>query len=382
MDSTHSSYGFDLQAPYSSPAQASHQGTLESIVYGAHAGSSTVPAIEADPFQGTLGSIVYGGNAAHTPNHYGFGDMTLSEAHPTPFDYSQQDVFYPLQYSPPRQQGNTLYNAFQHHLTDHGQTSTSHDSTNEEAYYPLFTPQQRKARKKMPSGRRPKSESGSSWGPYSDLMKEDIIEVLHLYSGLLKDSIAKRVRAYFTDELRDALLSGNEHQIIAARDILFDPHADNRLQQMWMIGMSMEESKKVVHKIALASGKDDERVRNYFLQCKLDPQRARAIQRASPEEAEMWVLRLGLDRTNHRRIKKGHVTQTSKAVESWPWMSHLTEKQKEEVVQRMMAASSSMSEKDCYLLLRKAGVNQGVRILHADTADIRAVIQSLRSLYQ
>ncbi|UZJ50812.1 hypothetical protein CBS101457_000132 [Exobasidium rhododendri] len=136
-----------------------------------------------------------------------------------------------------------------------------------------------------------------AWSTYPAYLKQDILDVLHLYTGLLRESVAVKCRKLITDEMVTALFSGNEKQIMAVRDILFRRNANNHLEQTWMENMTMEESKVAVHKMAVASETSEEHTRNHFLRIRLSQEMAGRILKASTaEECKMLVKMIGLDR--------------------------------------------------------------------------------------
>ncbi|UZJ50809.1 hypothetical protein CBS101457_000129 [Exobasidium rhododendri] len=147
--------------------------------------------------------------------------------------------------------------------------------------------------------------------------------------------------------------------------------------------MSMEESKIVVRKIAQASGgKDEEHIRNFFLQTQLEADVAMAILYDTVGEVcQRYVMRMGLDRQNDKiRIVEGEKIPP-KTIVVWPWMQGLRQdqKKKDTVIHRLMRATT-YDEKECYSLLRQPQVseNTGKMILEAKNyAEVRKIVHGL-----
>ncbi|UZJ50816.1 hypothetical protein CBS101457_000136 [Exobasidium rhododendri] len=230
--------------------------------------------------------------------------------------------------------------------------------------------------------RRNPNITNNSWFEFSRLIKAQLLDVLHLYTGFLKLSLVKRCRPIFTEELKDALLSDDERKIRWAVRTILPPEKRQHLvlEQAWMKGMSMSDSIKVIKKIANAAQKNPEHVRNYFLRTQLSAEKAHEILRATTKEELQWyVLQLGLDRPNNKAVKKGPHTVTSPTIETWPWMKGLSQRLKEKVIQRMMKAVKGLTELDCYQLLKQPHVIEeyGRIFIVADEDQVKGMMRRL-----
>ncbi|UZJ50755.1 hypothetical protein CBS101457_000075 [Exobasidium rhododendri] len=231
------------------------------------------------------------------------------------------------------------------------------------------------------SRRRSTRNVDSPWASYSDHDKKKILHILHLYTGMQTEAIANRVRSKFTDEMKAAVLSGEEAKIEEVGNTVFPLMAKGFRQQMWMKNMSMDDSIRVVKKMAKASGKDPEYLRSFFRMSHLEERRAMEILHASSEkECKRLVMLLGLDRPNERKIKKGNSTVTSKTIEVWPWMKWLNDNERSEVIAKMRRLSG-LGEKECYRLLQKSPAQVekfGFTILDMSDGETVDLVRSLQ----
>ncbi|UZJ50757.1 hypothetical protein CBS101457_000077 [Exobasidium rhododendri] len=331
--------------------------------------ASHSPFAYDDTEEGTLESVVFG-NRWRASSHQPISDQT---------PLLQGDII--------SQTAHSRDNPDQHEATHHAEAEVEVEAEESSGISAIMRARLEKSRHLSPfevslinrkSGRRGKREVNSNWTDYFDVEKGEILEVLHLYTGLLKDSIARRCRQLFSDAMKEDLLSKDERRIIPVRDALFSPSAPTRQRQLWMEGMSMEDSKIVVHKIAKVCGKDEEVVRNHFLRIQISKEAAHEILHASRQECEFYAMKFGLDNSNTKMVSKGTYRVPSRVIEPWPWMYDLSEKNKETVVKRMMIVGG-LDERSCYELLRQPQVScmLGVRLLKAGTEEVAAMIQKM-----
>ncbi|UZJ50818.1 hypothetical protein CBS101457_000138 [Exobasidium rhododendri] len=225
------------------------------------------------------------------------------------------------------------------------------------------------------------------WIAYDMRLKRKLLEVIHLHTGLLKESIAKKCRAYFSDELKDALLSADEERVMWAVRIIYPPydrHTMARVQeQTWANHMSLEDSIEVVRKMARYTDKDPEILRNFFLRLPLTEEQAHDILHDTNGDVCKWyMMEMGLDRKNEKMIKKGTTMVITKTIEVWPWMQNLDIDRKKEVIRRVQEASRhNRSTADCYKLLRQSQVEAetATQILQSDVREVRKIVQELEA---
>ncbi|UZJ50827.1 hypothetical protein CBS101457_000147 [Exobasidium rhododendri] len=291
-------------------------------------------------------------------------------------------LYHPDQYPPEHHgQSSTVGEPQQSRHDDiHASTSDGHREKGKAVDYETKSRQNRISHQKVPGKKQ------NAWFYYRTQLKEQLSHVLHLYSGLLKESIARKCRERLTDEMKETILSGNEKGIMDVLDVLFPPDPKTRmakyLGQEWMRGMRMEQSIVVVNKMAEASGKDPEHVRNFFLRLPLAREDAWKIFHATTGDVcHEFVLRMGLDRPCSERTKRRHSNKEffSKKIEAWPWMGHVNMHNRKLVVDKMKRATG-FSMEDCYMLLSRPQTHEftGLRILAArNNADIIRLVQPM-----
>ncbi|UZJ50811.1 hypothetical protein CBS101457_000131 [Exobasidium rhododendri] len=243
-------------------------------------------------------------------------------------------------------------------------------------------PSQGHATYRTPRSKHPKYPS-SFWYSYSDDLKEEIVHILHLYTGLLKESIIKKCREHMTEALKDVILNKVTEGVLSARDILYSQSTTRNgyfpLEQKWMHGMSMEDSIRVVAKIADTAKKDAEHIRNFFLRTNLSARTAREIlnDEYGGSVCQRYVLEMGLDRPITKMIHKGHQLVLTKTIEVWPWMKKISEDQKKTVVDKVMKATG-LTKEECYALMKSPHFTDmtGTELLVARDAQIKNILQA------
>ncbi|UZJ50822.1 hypothetical protein CBS101457_000142 [Exobasidium rhododendri] len=253
--------------------------------------------------------------------------------------------------------------------------------------------------KKEKSRKRPKNEDGKSefmsmrmstrrsdrpndciWHTYHDAQKWELVRILHDYTGYLYESIFRKCRKRFLSFMKEELLSGDESRIMLVKDALFPISAMNFKTQTWMQYINMEQSRIVVSKMARASGKDVEHVRNFFLNAPLDPDMAVDILHADDDACRQYALRLGLDKENSKLIRVGHKTTVSKTTTVWPWMKGLEASERVKVIERLMEATG-WTEEQCHELLRQPNAqvkNLGFKLLRVSKGDLLFTVLTLQ----
>ncbi|UZJ50821.1 hypothetical protein CBS101457_000141 [Exobasidium rhododendri] len=143
--------------------------------------------------------------------------------------------------------------------------------------------------------------------------------------------------------------------------------------------MSLDQSIILVDRIAKASGKDAEHVRNFLFKMPLAPKKAQKILADDAGDvAQRYVREWGLDRPG-RAIswikKKEDVTKT---IQVWPWMTLLDENTKKTAIKKLMAATG-FDKADCFALLRHARDQEGLgsRILDAGPEEMLSIVHDL-----
>ncbi|UZJ50808.1 hypothetical protein CBS101457_000128 [Exobasidium rhododendri] len=211
----------------------------------------------------------------------------------------------------------------------------------------------------------------SSWQNYSDGEKGLLLDILHIHTGYMRETIAMKCRRYFTDVMRDAVLSNDRDRIKQIRDFMFIPpksstFANKMLEQTWMEHMTIEQSIEVVQKMADACGKRAEKVRNFFLKHQL------------PEKKAWKILR---DNSVDNRVCKRYMHEMRLNLpfyEAWPWMKGIGEQHRKCIVQKMMFATG-YDKKKCYRLLESDhGQDRlGAKIYKATNNGVREIVRSL-----
>ncbi|UZJ50756.1 hypothetical protein CBS101457_000076 [Exobasidium rhododendri] len=154
----------------------------------------------------------------------------------------------------------------------------------------------------------------------------------------------------------------------------------NALEQKWMEGMSMEESIVVVQKMALASGKDAEHVRNFFLRTQPQARKAQEILKTeSFDDLKRLVVELGLDTPSDKMVKYGKNYVVSKTIDIWPWMRGTNGEQRDRVIERMKRMTNLTAE-ECYALLRQPHAsNELGRIMYESSDEkLKGIVKALR----
>ncbi|UZJ50817.1 hypothetical protein CBS101457_000137 [Exobasidium rhododendri] len=233
-------------------------------------------------------------------------------------------------------------------------------------------------------------QEANPWYSYDNETKTFLVDMIHLYTGLLKESLSKKVRRHFDNKLKDALMSGDETKILWAveRIISFDRkgYRNKKSYQPWMDNMTMPESIVVVNRMSYYSEKDPEHMRNFFLYLPLSQAQARKILNDVTGEVCMkYVVEMGLDRRNDKMIRQGGVLKKSKTIEVWPWMRGLTDGQKKKVIHKVMKANSTnLDEMRCYTLLQQPQMDEFVTksILDGTESEVRNIVQQLEGRRQ
>ncbi|UZJ50824.1 hypothetical protein CBS101457_000144 [Exobasidium rhododendri] len=221
---------------------------------------------------------------------------------------------------------------------------------------------------------------------YFSLEKEDkarLAEVLHLYTGLLKENISVKCRKLITHDLAAALLSGDERLIYQARDQLYPPAQMKLLgihiDQQWMARMSMEQSIEVVRKMARATSKKEEYVRNFFAKTQLDEAMAWRILHTPDEDCSMYAYPVGLDKPSERPTESVDGKRVSHVIEVWPWMKELEGKYFETVIEKL-ATANGRSESECADMLRLPHITNmfGKQVLHAGPEELHKIMMGYK----
>ncbi|UZJ50820.1 hypothetical protein CBS101457_000140 [Exobasidium rhododendri] len=216
---------------------------------------------------------------------------------------------------------------------------------------------------------------GCSWKLYNKDVKAHLVEMLHLYTGYLKEPISRKCRSYFTESMKEKLLYGTAADVIKVA-------ADLDLQesrQDWMANMSMDDSIKVVQRMANAAGKDPEHVRNYFLRKALPVDIAEQI--LADETQDLQVCRslakeIGLDRQSVWTSYKGRETILSPTIRNWPWMKRINIPQMRQAV-KILEDYTGYEKEQLLDLLQHSEEGLGQQILKAKGAQLRLIIHNL-----
>ncbi|UZJ50814.1 hypothetical protein CBS101457_000134 [Exobasidium rhododendri] len=240
----------------------------------------------------------------------------------------------------------------------------------------------------------PNPLDGHSWHTYGVKERLAIVHMLHLHTGFLKESIAAKCRKHFTDTMRSALLSGDYSHIQWVKNVMYPPeqsrHAAKMLHQIWMDGMSMEDSIRVVKRMSMACGVDEEHVRNFFLRIQMPASKGQKIlaiingnRAESHAVIQRYVVELGLDRPNNEMIKKGKYLVPSPTVRFWPWMRNISEEQKKIVIKKLMAFSG-LTKEQCFVLLKQPQIEEemGRTIYTANNEEMMEITQRLASVWR
>ncbi|UZJ50819.1 hypothetical protein CBS101457_000139 [Exobasidium rhododendri] len=236
-------------------------------------------------------------------------------------------------------------------------------------------------------GHKKNKSATTGWYSYSNDLKADLVDILHLHTGLLKESILKRCREVITDELRDAILTRDKAKIDWARSVIY-PHDvtqyQNKLvEQDWMRGMTMDESIYVVQRLADASGKDPEHVRNFMLRMHFPAKKAeKVLHDRSGAVARRYVKEEGLDKFNEKKAKRGGKYLPSKAIEIWPWMINYAEADKKMII-RKLGMANRRSKGECFDLLKQPQVDgmMSRRIIGANAEEMKEILYELGVLH-
>ncbi|UZJ50813.1 hypothetical protein CBS101457_000133 [Exobasidium rhododendri] len=224
-----------------------------------------------------------------------------------------------------------------------------------------------------------KTDNGSSyWSDLPHVAKLTLLQLLHVHTGFLKGSIAKKCREKFEEWMTSALMSREERQIEAVKAALFP--TTSFLTQTWMKNMTVAQSEEVVHAMARASEKNPEHIRNFFLHMPLREKKAFKIlmDAASGQVSRRYAREMGLDRYNEKLYRSGRSLVPSKTIEIWPWMKGLNERQIKVVIKKMREASH-YSKEECFELLKQPHVKDelGFDILDAEEDELREILRSL-----